>query len=198
MSEDFTQPTPVQLRIGKCLHTGGTNLNLSKLLLTDYPIQEIVPYLADGLEDDEQHYYDQKLIAKTLKRLTDLDLSRNELITIDNNNFYQFYYLQTLNLSRNKLILLPQSVLDMKQLEKLNISYNCFNNLPVVITKMKSLVTLDASYNNISEIPAEFEHMISLDMINLIGNSNLTTRNIGERVMFLLDKVSIRKIVLMS
>merc|ERR1712059_30869 len=77
--------------------------------------------------------------------------------------------LKLLNLSENKIILLPNYFCNLRQLVTLNVSKNQLNLLPPSLGKLASLKHLHASGNNLRVLPGSFSSL-RLDTLELSGN----------------------------
>jgi len=77
--------------------------------------------------------------------------------------------LKLLNLSENKIILLPNYFCNLRQLVTLNVSKNQLKLLPPSLGKLASLKHLHASGNNLRVLPGSFSSL-RLDTLELSGN----------------------------
>ncbi len=100
--------------------------------------------------------------------LEKLDLSANKL-EILRTDFSRFISLKEVDLSDNRIIKFPKSLLNDK-LKVLKLSSNKISKLSPDIGKLKSLRVLDLSYNNIQELPEEICELTELRELNLTGN----------------------------
>lgn len=67
-----------------------------------------------------------------------------------------------LNLKKQKLADLPETIAQFKNLQSLNISKNKFTHFPAIIFQFSFLQKLDISGNKISSIPAEIGSLVNL------------------------------------
>ncbi|XP_065315895.1 leucine-rich repeat protein soc-2 homolog isoform X2 [Gordionus sp. m RMFG-2023] len=95
-----------------------------------------------------------------------------------------------LDLSRNNLTTLPESLREITQLRRIDISCNSFNDLPSVIFGFKKLTHLNAQQNYIQELEhiddlTKLEH---LQMVNLLTNpfNEVTYKRLKEIRKFLI------------
>lgn len=101
--------------------------------------------------------------------VTDIDFSNNDITEIL--HLQDCYQLETLNLSRNSIMALPNISDALGNISTLNISYNHIESLHG-IEKLSALRTLDISYNHISDFK-EIVYLIeltSLENLHLLGN----------------------------
>ena len=89
-----------------------------------------------------------------------------------NDTLGTFKTLTTLNLSGNKLTLLPSMNL-LQSLNHCNLSFNRLDSFPVGITNCKSLVYLDIGGNRLSFVPTKITTLSLLKVFYL--NNNLIT-----------------------
>ncbi|XP_014163604.1 E3 ubiquitin-protein ligase LRSAM1 [Geospiza fortis] len=75
--------------------------------------------------------------------------------------------LQVLNLERNLLKSLPQSIGDLAQLQVLNVKGNQLRALPGSVSGLRSLRALDVSGNELQELPRGLAHARSLQTLTL-------------------------------
>jgi Leucine-rich repeat (LRR) protein len=78
--------------------------------------------------------------------------------------------LRTLNLSDNKLSVLPACIGQFRQLKMLNISNNRISSLPVEMGSMSKLETLHAANNQLTSLPATVTQLSALKEVSLAGN----------------------------
>lgn len=94
----------------------------------------------NGLRED--------MVSELLQNLTSLEflnLSRNNLLRLDENTFRDLYQLKELNLERNFLFEIDAAFDRLQKLRRLNLA---FNSLPCLIKfEMTQLVILNASHN---------------------------------------------------
>ncbi|KAF7121445.1 hypothetical protein RHSIM_Rhsim13G0019600 [Rhododendron simsii] len=81
--------------------------------------------------------------------------------------------LETLNLGKNKLRTLPDSICNLTRLVKLNLSKCDVSHLPGEIGRLISLERLDLPQNNLLTLPDSFCNLVSLRHLNL-GDYNLS------------------------
>lgn len=98
-------------------------------------------------------------------------------VTISDSKFYHIIdeidcllSAKYLNLYRNNLTDLPQTLCSMSKLISLDISYNNFNVVPEVIQKMESLKSLTMNYNQLISLPRNLINLNNLFTLNVKGN----------------------------
>lgn len=109
-----------------------------------------------------------------------LDISCNRL-TVLPQNIGNLVSLKILNISNNQLAELPDSLKKCTELQALCMAKNYLKSLPEKIGNFKALLKLDLSQNQLSELPASIGSCPVLEWLN-IGNNKLTELppNIGE------------------
>jgi Leucine-rich repeat (LRR) protein len=133
-----------------------------------------------------------------LNSLLELDLSHNNIRMVKEECFGKFaHVLRYLDLSQNKLCLLPEGIFDrMSSLVVLNTSHNCLASVPLglfitldslqtlrleynrltripldALTSQSELQVLNISYNSVTDVPADiFDKLPSLKYLDLRGN----------------------------
>ncbi|CAH2329789.1 leucine-rich repeat-containing 57 [Pelobates cultripes] len=78
--------------------------------------------------------------------------------------------LRTINLSSNKIEVLPPWMGKFSVLKSLSLNHNRLTRLPEELCKLKKLETLHLSGNQISQLPADFGQLSALKTLNLSGN----------------------------
>ncbi|KFV98494.1 E3 ubiquitin-protein ligase LRSAM1, partial [Fulmarus glacialis] len=95
-----------------------------------------------------------------------LDLHDNQLASLP-----KLTSLQVLNLERNLLKCLPQSIGDLAQLQMLNVKGNKLKELPATVSGFLGLRTLDISGNMLQELPRVLAHIRTLESLTLDASS---------------------------
>ena len=111
--------------------------------------------------------------AGEFPQLTTLDLQRNELTTLPD-SVTQLSRLTTLDLSWNKLTTLPDAVTRLSQLTTLDLRGNGLTTLPDSVTQLAQLTKLDLSRNELTTLPDSVTQLAQLTKLDL-RNSKLTT-----------------------
>ncbi|CAJ1074949.1 unnamed protein product%2C partial [Xyrichtys novacula] len=78
--------------------------------------------------------------------------------------------LRTVDLSGNKIEVLPPAIGNFLQLKSLTLNANRLTGLPAEISKLKKLETLSLNGNRISQIPDSLGQLKALRTLNLSGN----------------------------
>lgn len=108
--------------------------------------------------------------AQHMSSLSELDLSRNRMATLDGAGLEAMNGLRNLQVQNNRLASLPSRFSEMRALKFLNISNNNLDTIPNVLPEIKSLVELDLSFNTISVVPPELGGLINLERLTVVGN----------------------------
>uniref|UniRef100_A0A3P9NNX6 Cyclin-dependent kinase 9 (CDC2-related kinase) n=1 Tax=Poecilia reticulata TaxID=8081 RepID=A0A3P9NNX6_POERE len=72
-----------------------------------------------------------------------------------------------LNVEKNRLKLLPESVCRLPLLQTLNLKGNCLAELPAAVGSLSSLRTLDISDNDVQQLPTHLAHIRTLESFTL-------------------------------
>ncbi|MFX1238330.1 MAG: leucine-rich repeat domain-containing protein [Promethearchaeota archaeon] len=103
-----------------------------------------------------------------------LDLRRRNIDALEKiKNLEKVSLLHELDLSRNTLTALPDSLGDFKDLQKLQLSVNKLENLPESIGGLVSLHTLNLLGNKLKTLPNSIKNLNKLQHLNLSHNSDL-------------------------
>ena len=101
--------------------------------------------------------------------LTDLDLSLNKL-TLLPEGIGGLTSLTKLNLAYNQLTTLPSGIQHLTSLTKLYLHDNQLTSLPEEIQHLTSLTKLDLAFNQLTSLPEGIQHLTSLTDLNLYDN----------------------------
>ncbi|ROJ78786.1 Leucine-rich repeat-containing protein 57 [Anabarilius grahami] len=107
----------------------------------------------------------QKLTANL--RTVDLSNNKIEVLPAFIGGFQQ---LKSLTISSNKLTSLPNDIGKLKKLETLILNGNQLKQLPVSVGQLKSLRTLNLSGNHFKEFPTGLSSLRQLDVLDLSKN----------------------------
>jgi leucine-rich repeat protein SHOC2 len=132
------------------------------LLLPNADLQEFPHELGDTLFLQLSYFQSLKCVRNQFRSLISYNLPQLSL--------HHFRYLQTIDLSLNKLMRLPDNIGDLKHLHTLNLSNNFISKLPVSFSRLKNLRILDLSANSFSTLPEEFGFIDSLTNLNISEN----------------------------
>ncbi|KOB65276.1 Leucine-rich transmembrane protein [Operophtera brumata] len=104
--------------------------------------------------------------------LTELDLSKNKISTIEYNAFQSLVKLNSLDLSKNRIIDFVVNATDIALVRYLNLSNNYISTLYFEsFSRMKSLQNLDLSHNKLDYIPDQtFDNNNDLRHVNMTFN----------------------------
>jgi len=78
--------------------------------------------------------------------------------------------LQSLNLSYNKIALLPSAIGDLRNLQSLDLGYNRIRSLPTTIGRLRNLERFDIRSNHISRLPSAIGKLRKLWMLDVDEN----------------------------
>ncbi|KAM4721345.1 volume-regulated anion channel subunit LRRC8D [Rhinophrynus dorsalis] len=107
----------------------------------------------------------------SLTNLQELDLKANSIRTIEEViSFQHLKRLTCLKLWHNKIVNIPQSISQVKNLESLYLSNNKLESLPAALFHLQKLRHLDVSYNCITAIPLEIGLLQNLQHLYVTGN----------------------------
>jgi Leucine-rich repeat (LRR) protein len=137
------------------------NQNL-ELLIPNQDLEEFPLDLGDTLYLQLSYFTSLKCVRNKFRTLISPKLPQLSL--------HHFRYLQSIDLSLNKLVRLPDLVGSLKQLTTLNLSNNYISRLPSSFRELNRLHTLDLSSNSFSFLPEEFGFIDSLTNLNLSEN----------------------------
>ncbi|KAM3595180.1 uncharacterized protein V6R79_019537 [Siganus canaliculatus] len=107
----------------------------------------------------------QRLTANL--RTVDLSSNKIEVLPAGIGNFLQ---LKSLTLNSNKLTSLPAEISKLKKLETLSLNGNQIRQLPSTMGQLKALRTLNLSGNKFSEFPLGLGSLRHLDLLDLSRN----------------------------
>ncbi|CAM4950946.1 unnamed protein product [Rotaria socialis] len=111
---------------------------------------------------------------KNLENMRHLNLSNNQLKTINQDFFLQLNHLETLNLSNNLLESLPPfSSENNKKLAIINLSHNKLEMLPDFPEQLENLSQIDLSSNQFKDFPKTLLQINSLKIL-IIDSNQLT------------------------
>ncbi|KAJ1024548.1 hypothetical protein NDA13_004479 [Ustilago tritici] len=111
-----------------------------------------------------------RIAALTTCDLTSLDLSSTNMTRLEEGLFPQLPALVKLTLDGNQLVVLPDTLGELKRLEMLSCSNNLLATLPESIGDLKSLKELLVHNNNLKTLPQTLWFCESLAHINLSSN----------------------------
>ena len=115
--------------------------------------------------------YDCKTVVENV---TSLDLSNNNITSVDVDSFAMFYELRYLNLSNNRISLLDNNTFyPLRKLESLDVSYNSLTKLDGGLIRLFNLRSIWFNNNNISQVDPNIvgQENVALVYFNLNNNS---------------------------
>ncbi|XP_038638388.1 leucine-rich repeat-containing protein 57 isoform X1 [Scyliorhinus canicula] len=108
-------------------------------------------------------------LQKLASSLRTMDLSGNK-IEILPSVIGHFAVLKSLNLNSNKLAVLPEDVGKLKKLETFHLNSNSLKQLPSSFDQLAALKTLNLSGNQLREFPLQLCRLRHLDVVDLSKN----------------------------
>jgi leucine-rich repeat protein SHOC2 len=103
-----------------------------------------------------------------LSFLKELNLSRNNIIHLDEN--IKFPSLQVLELSHNRIKIIPNSLILSAKLEFIDLSHNEIISLPEENWENTNITTINLEENNINNLPRNFLLNSKISVLNLKNN----------------------------
>lgn len=95
-----------------------------------------------------------------------LELRKDKLTKVPE-SIKQFKNLEILDLGKNKLDSIPSFILELKNLKELNISKNNFSRIPRILGQMDSLKILKMANNPVLQIPFYISEFPTLQILDL-------------------------------
>ncbi|KAJ6252638.1 hypothetical protein M0813_14010 [Anaeramoeba flamelloides] len=172
----------------------GKLISLIELNLSDNNFKHI-PHAISGLASLKQLNFCKNKIRqihcsfKNLKNLFELNLSENALESLQENTFCGLKSLCVLNLQRNSIKEIPNSISQLFNLLILNLSLNKINQLPREFKSLINLIDLDLSYNKFKNFPYLLTKLENLAKLKLTGNQieQIQKKLSGLKSLLLLD-----------
>ena len=115
-------------------------------------------------------------LNKVSQTLRNLDLSDNR-ITILPSNIGNFKSLKTLNLGNNRINQLPPQIGQLVKLEILSLNGNQISQLPDTIANAKNLKELNLHANRFQKFPMVLTKLRKLDVVDLSSNNITNIQN---------------------
>ena len=110
-----------------------------------------------------------------------LNLASNDITDFASKAFNNFKVFQ-INLERNSLISLPQSIQNVSSLTYLYLSHNSFVEFPSAVLDTTSLMSIDLAHNQIESLPERIWSMTSLTHLNVSYNNITFIPGIFQRI----------------
>jgi Leucine-rich repeat (LRR) protein len=104
--------------------------------------------------------------------LTHLNLERNKLTTLSD-SLCTLPYLQHLNLEWNYISLISPKIDQLKYLSRLEMGHNRLKTVPVEMSNLENLDLLDLQSNLLETLPSRLSRLTQLKWLILYGNDNL-------------------------
>ena len=123
-----------------------------------------------GISQPDRTYRLSELENAVKDSVYSLDLRREKLYAIPAIVF-ELPNLRQLNLSKNKLELLGDSITLLKKLNRLDLSHNKFKAIPYAIFRLENLTHLSLGMNQIERIPDEIAYLTQLESLDLFDNA---------------------------
>uniref|UniRef100_T1IV51 Leucine-rich repeat-containing protein 57 n=1 Tax=Strigamia maritima TaxID=126957 RepID=T1IV51_STRMM len=108
-------------------------------------------------------------LFKMIKVLRTLDLSDNKLVVLPS-NIGQFLQLKHLTLSKNRLKELPNEIGNLKKLENVYLNDNNLTCLPSNMSMLKHLRIISLSNNKLTSFPIVLLHLPHIEVVDLSRN----------------------------
>ncbi|CAH2269087.1 leucine-rich repeat-containing protein 57-like [Pararge aegeria] len=111
----------------------------------------------------KQHY-------ETASKTGVLQISNHRLREIPEDVFNLSEHLRNLDISKNKIAIIPEDISRLKFLKQLNVSTNAIQVMPSSLANLKKLEMLNVSFNSISCLPESYSSLTNLKQIYLNNN----------------------------
>lgn len=111
----------------------------------------------------KQHY-------ETAAKTGVLQISGQKLKEIPYDVFTLSDVLRSLDISKNKIVILPDEIGNLKHVKQLNLEANRIEVLPISLTNLKKLEILNCSSNRLPGLPQSFGNLSNLKQIYLSSN----------------------------
>lgn len=127
----------------------------------------------DHMSDLEVYY------SYSMPKLEVLDLCGSNLPHLPESMFNFTPNMRRLDVSKNSLTSLPDTIANLRMLEELNVSKNSLGELPQYLSLLPELTVLDAHANNLKSIPTSLLRAPKLRVLNLSSNLLTKLRTVG-------------------
>ena len=101
--------------------------------------------------------------------LLELDLGRNQISDLPD-SLIDLSHLETFILYKNKLESLPETLAHLHELKVLDLRWNKLTCVPTTIGSLYNLTLLDLSWNKLTSLPEEIHYLSNLRELRLWGN----------------------------
>lgn len=169
-----------------------SNLDLRRNLFTALP--SVLGELSLKSLNASRNKIKDASVLHTCTQLRVLDLSANELISLDN-CFLEENELRSVNISTNFIKDLKNVYHAFSTLERLNVSENLLDEIPSSVIQMQELIDLNLSENNIEKIDDAL-FTLALEHLNLCSNriTKIDLHGFEDLEILLLDENFIKEI----
>lgn len=151
-----------------------------RLTIKNYPIKELFS-LGDFSALKRLEIHDNKSLTKlpsllgNFPKLSMLRLCGSKIQEIPDLFFNGLDQTEALHLNSNKLVSLPRSLENLKNLKLLNLSRNELEMLPDYLGHLSELKSLYLSRNKLSTLPIALQQLQNLEELDLSYNKKITT-----------------------
>lgn len=131
---------------------------------------DVVDLRSRGLKELPHDLYHGRDALSSLSSLLILDLARNQLQSLPGAIFTHLFSLQSLDISDNELIALPEEIGGARDLQLLDARSNRLTAIPVRLTNLHELRVLQLAYNRFVRFGDNCDGLRSLEELNLASN----------------------------
>jgi internalin A len=165
--------TAVLQKIKQAADTNATELDLSKMELTEIPeeIAQLTNLSTLNLYDNQISVIPDSIAQLT--KLSSLDLDNNQISVIPD-SIAQLTKLSQLYLYSNQISVIPDSIAQLSKLSTLRLSENQISIIPDSIAQLTNLSQLGLNNNQLSSIPDSIVQLINLSILYL-GHNQIST-----------------------
>lgn len=180
--DSLSEESQLEARFTRCQsETAGTELDLSSLGLTAFPLEALAP--------------------GRFPKLRKLNIRRNCLTRLPDALGSSFPHLATLDVSDNQLDELPEALgSSLARLQRLNAANNNLRTLPISLARLDQLQELVLRNNKLEAIDEKLDALPRLQVVDLGGNDTLEDaperlRRLHERNLLLHSRAKRRELI---